>query len=334
MEMKRKLAWKLLLLGVLCGLLAGGFSILVDPYNVFHWSCARDNGVEPNKNYVKTQFVLHNVDKYDTFIFGNSRVGSIDAAKIGDTCYNMYYADGLPAEHYENLKGFLEAGVPVRKVYLGVDDVACFTDPAVHDGQLIRQPYRTGEPRIQFLMRYLNPSVTLQSLETICAPHEAEPDFQQRLYSTGNYYLRGDLTDEELAREVWPYYDWHGESALEDIRRFRGLCDENGISLIVFVNPEYEMRFGQAIENGYLDFLRGLAQITDYYCFCGYNDVTMDKSYFQDISHYRQSVGDLMIRVMNGEEPDEELEKLLAQGFGTYVTTQNVEEVTGRLEKP
>ena len=60
----------------------------------------------------------------------------------------------------------------------------------------------------------------------------------------------------------------------------------------------------------------------------------MDKSYFHDISHYRQSVGDLMIRVMKGEEPDEELEKLLAQGFGTYVTTQNVEEVTGRLEKP
>ena len=89
--MKKKLALKLILLGFLCVAFACGVSMLIDPYNVFHWSRARDNGVEPNKNYVKTQYVLHHPEQYDTFIFGNSRVGSIDASGIGDPCYNMYY---------------------------------------------------------------------------------------------------------------------------------------------------------------------------------------------------------------------------------------------------
>ena len=57
--MKKKLAAKLCLLGLLCVAFVCGVSIAIDPYNVFHWSSVRDNGVEPNKNYVKTQYILH-----------------------------------------------------------------------------------------------------------------------------------------------------------------------------------------------------------------------------------------------------------------------------------
>lgn len=41
----------------------------VDPYNVFHWQKIRDNGVEPNSNYIKMQYILHNPDKFDSFLF-------------------------------------------------------------------------------------------------------------------------------------------------------------------------------------------------------------------------------------------------------------------------
>ncbi len=332
MFMKKKLAFKLILLGFLCVVFACVVSMAIDPYNVFHWSNARDNGVEPNKNYVKTQYVLHHPDRYDTFIFGNSRVGSIDAAKIADTCYNMYYSEGLPAEHYENLKAFVTAGIDVKTVYIGIDDVTCFVDPSIHDDQLIRRPFRAGEPRIGFWLDYLDPSVALLSLETISAYSGEEPGFRDRLYSTGNYYLDTSLTPESLELEEWPnYFEWYGEEALEDIREIRSFCDANGIELIVFANPEYERRFGEAVEYGYLDFLSKLAEITDYYCFCGYNNVTLDMGNFHDISHYRQNVGDLMIQVMKGQTGEDDLQTLQAQGFGRYVTAGNVEEVISNL---
>ncbi|MCM1251761.1 MAG: hypothetical protein NC321_02995 [Clostridium sp.] len=321
----RKLAWKLVLLGVLCLGLATGISAGIDPYNVFHWQNARDNGVEPNKNYVKTQYVLHHPEKYNMFIFGNSRVGSLDAAKVTDgVCYNMYYSEGLPAEHYENITAFLEAGVSIKRIYLGIDDVTCFVDPVLHDDQLIRRPFRNGEPDISFLRDYLNPSVALLSLETICAYHEKEKDFSERLYSTGNYYLDTSLTEETMRQEEWPnYFAWYGEEALADIAEIVTLCRERQIELIVFVNPEFYVRFEEAVERGYLDFLKGLAEITDYYSFCGSNSITCNVENFHDISHYRMETGDLMLAVMNDGEVDE---TLLAESFGQYVTKENVDE--------
>lgn len=344
-DMKKKLAAKLCLLGMLCAVFVCAVSVAIDPYNVFHWRNARDNGVEPNKNYVKTQYVLHNPEKYDTFIFGNSRVGSLDAAQVSGTCYNMYYSEGLPAEHYENLAAFMEAGVEVKKVYLGIDDVPCFVDPAIHDGQLIRQPFRAGEPGIVFLKDYLDASVALQSLETICAYTGEEPGFQERLYSTGNYYLDTQLTEESLAQEEWPdYFEWYGEGALADIGRVKKLCEENGTELVVFVNPEFYVRWEEAVARGYLGFLEQLAQVTDYYSFCGYNSVTVDMENFHDISHYKQSVGDYMICIMEqgngltaegisgGDEVRQRAEALRLEGFGRYVTAGNVREYLEDLQ--
>lgn len=353
--MKKKLAAKLCLLGLLCVAFVCGVSITIDPYNVFHWSSVRDNGVEPNKNYVKTQYILHHPEKYDTFIFGNSRVGSMDAAKIGDTCYNMYYSEGLPAESYENLRAFLDAGVQVRRVYLGIDDVSCFVDPSIHDDQLIRRPFRADEPGLLFLLDYLDASVALQSLETICAYTGEEPAFHERLYSTGNYYLDTQLTAESLAQEEWPnYFAWYGGEALADIAQIKELCVENGVELVVFVNPEFYVRWDEAVERGYLDFLEQLAQVTDFYSFGGHNSVTCSMENFHDISHYKPQVGDSMIYLLEqgigetggkadtdapqtwsdtlGDEERQRIESLRDEGFGQYVTAENIQDYLAKLQ--
>lgn len=327
-----KLAYKLAALGALCLAFAAGVSMGIDPYNVFHWKNAKDNGVEPNKNYVKTQYVLHNPEKYNMFIFGNSRVGSLDAAKIKDgNCYNMYYSEGLPAEHYENLLAFLDQGIKVDRIYLGIDDVSCFVDPAIHKDQLIRRPFQAEESNLVFLWDYMDPSVALQSLETICAYEDKEDGFGERLYSTGNYYLTTSLTQESLEQEEWPnYFAWYGEEALQDIEQLLALCQEKQIETVVFVNPEYQVRFEEAVANGYLDFLYGLADITDYYSFCGMNSLTTDMQNFHDISHYRMEVGDKMLAVMQGEEIAAELSE---EGFGQYVTSENVENYISSLQE-
>ena len=37
---------------------------------------------EPNQHYLKVKYVLNYPDKYDSFLFGSSRVGKIDVNKI------------------------------------------------------------------------------------------------------------------------------------------------------------------------------------------------------------------------------------------------------------
>ena len=48
---------------------------------------------------------MNNKKKYDSFIFGSSRVGKINPLKIENgKYYNMTYSEGLPREHYQNIK--------------------------------------------------------------------------------------------------------------------------------------------------------------------------------------------------------------------------------------
>jgi hypothetical protein len=74
------------------------------------------------------------------------------------------------------------------------------------------------------------------------------------------------------------------------------------------------------VENGYLDFLYRLADISEYYNFSGINDVTTDNSLYLETSHYKMAVGDMIIDAIFNDQVDQQL---LAQGFGYYVTKEN-----------
>jgi hypothetical protein len=74
------------------------------------------------------------------------------------------------------------------------------------------------------------------------------------------------------------------------------------------------------VENGYLDFLYRLSDITEYYNFSGVNDVTTDNSLYWETSHYKMEVGDMIIDTIFNNKTDEQLHE---QGFGYYVTKDN-----------
>ena len=104
----KKLIWKVIMFAVLNVAFATILSVAVDPFNVFHYNSIRNYGVEPNKNYIKTKYVIDNPAKFDGFLFGASRVGAIYVDKIKNCrLYNMTYPNGTPQEHLETLSTFL-----------------------------------------------------------------------------------------------------------------------------------------------------------------------------------------------------------------------------------
>ena len=52
-------------------------AIYFDTFNIFHWKNIRFTKADPNKNYIKTQYIVHNPKKFNAFVFGSSRVGAI-----------------------------------------------------------------------------------------------------------------------------------------------------------------------------------------------------------------------------------------------------------------
>ncbi len=301
--------------------------VCIDPYNVFHREAPRDNGVEPNKNFLKTSYVLSHPDQFDAFLFGSSRVSSIHSDKIeGYRCYNMTYSEGIPEEHRQNLEEFLKNGIRPRMVMVGVDNLAFLVDPKLHLDSLQRMPYpRNLKERVRFYISYLEPIMAVDSLKTTYLEPRVV-SYDSNLYETG-WTLDYDAqshTDWSQAQADWTYqYQNRTDEALEEIRRLKQLCDDNGIRLILFTNPMHPLTFQKAVENGYGEFLLGLSEITEFYNFSGRNNVTDNNDNFLETSHYKANVGDMILDVIFRGAHDAELEK---QWFGVLITSENAED--------
>lgn len=297
--------------------------VIVDPYNVFHYNDIRNYGVEPNRNYIKTKYILDNPDKFDGFLFGSSRVGSIHVEKIKDhNIYNMIYSVGLPQEHLATLKTFLEGDVNVSVVYMGIDSLSYTIDPLPHFSDPMRCPYQkiASDPNKLFEL-YFSPSLVVGSIQHLKEKNVGYDVF----YEYGWTYDYDIITtmDWTKAAPVIGNDDRLGET-LQEIQEIKDLCDEKSIELVIFTNPMFEVTYEASVERDYLEFLNRLAKITNYYNFSGLNDVTVNTDNYIDTSHYNAYVGDMMIDAIINDSVDE---GLYNQGFGWYVTAENVNEL-------
>lgn len=295
---------------------------VVDPYNVFHWNNIRNNGVEPNKNYIKTKYILNNPNKYDGFVFGSSRVGSIHVENIKNMkIYNMTYSAGTPYEHYNTLKTFIDNGVNIDIIYMGIDSFSYTVNPEEHNLQRLRSPYQYLQNKTNLISLYCDPSMVFQSLSTILKGKSI--DGYDSFYTYG-WWADYDLDvnfDVENAVPSLPG-GCRLEETISEILEIKTLCEENDIKLVVFTNPMYDITYKKSVEDAYyLSFLEKLSVITDFYNFSSLNDITKNPDNYIDSSHYNAYVGDMILDVIINGEVDEDLYN---QGFGWYVTNDNL----------
>lgn len=300
--------------------------MIVDPYNVFHWRQLRDNGVEPNSNFIKMKYVLDNPDKFDSFLFGSSRTSFIDVERIPEgKWYNMSYSEGLPAEHLENLEEMVANGIVPKNVMVGVDNISCFVDPLIHEEQFYRIPYPRSN-QLSFYANYFSIRGVIRSLEVTLNHESNDPDYVERYYRSGS-----NNREESKKAGQWkndaPYWDDYYfdrlADAIFDLKKIAKFCEEHDIRLILFTNPIYYKTYQHSQTYGYDQFMYWLSGASDFYNFSGINDVTRDRMNYLESSHYTMEVGDMIIDRIFNDKRDETLE---SQGFGMYVTEENIDE--------
>lgn len=326
----KKFVWKVCVFTAYILLLTVFIPAWIDPYNVFHVNHIRDNGVEPNKNYIKMKYVLQHPDKFDSFLFGSSRVGSIHVENIpGERCYNMTYSIGLPAEHLDNIKSFIKKNIIPKRVYIGVDSFSYTENRENHYTQPLRCPYEYAQSNpIDFYSLYFDLYIAIESLRTTFA-YEPRKDYDMTFYEYGWWCEYGKETEMDWSSAVPEIgADNLLYETLDDIREIVNICNEYGIELIVFTNPMHQITYEASLEKDYLVFLKELAAITPYYNFSGLNAVTLNTDNYLDTSHYNAYIGDMMIDCICNGVVDEDLYE---DGFGVYVTKENVEELILKL---
>ena len=340
MEDYRK--WFFLALGILVGIvgLTGLSNYILDPYGLLRKDFTYQF-VEPNKNFIKIRYITRNPDRYDSFVFGSSRVNNIDVRKIkGYKCYNVHYSGGLPRDHLDNIKYLRKKGVKINLILIGLDEFSFRDDPDTRLHQPLRYPYPPvlNQHLFPYYLRYFFSFTDWEIMKEVLCGYkkklfnksgEAPAFYNIDMFNTGQmffYQIDRQIEENPEKHRNDPKFLKHDiisgnhlKEAIEDLREIVRLADVHHIRLVLFFNPVHK--------NVFLDcgvdfdrFKRALSQLVGFYDFSGLNSVTTDNYNYYETSHYRPIVGDLMIaRIFN----DRKIK--VPEDFGQWVTAENID---------
>ena len=306
-------------------LFIASLNIIYNPYTTYQ----NDNlySREPNQNFLKVRYILEHKNKYDSFIFGSSRVGKINPLLLTNgKFYNMTYSEGLPYEHLKNIQLFLAQGINIKNIYIGLDDFSYEVDPKRHENQPMRKLHylASHESFFDFWTLYKNISLTYL--------------IQQRI---GYYDLNNtgmtivpEIVEENIENNKVSYvaqekflHPCHYEgnrirNTLSELEQIHEICKNHHINLVLFINPIHIKTYLDTNFSNFQAFKKQLVNIQSYYDFSGINEITTNNYFYYETSHYRVKVGNIIANRINGQSNIT---------FGNYVTSQNIESHLAKL---
>ena len=295
-----------------------------DTYSVAHPQ-REEFYTEPNTKVLKVEYILANKKKYDSFIFGSSRVGNINPFNIKNgTYYNMTYSEGIPKEHLLNIKLFLNEGITIKNLLIGLDDFSYQVSFNTHQTQGLTKlhPMASEISWLKFYKDYFFRFPTSEDRNHIKTKLKTSSDFSKiNIKQDPKIYLddllhKNDMdynTSKHLHKKEFDkptYYSGNTlESTLEDIKNIKQVCQSHQINCIFFINPMHKTTYDFSNIPLLKKFKQELAKITDYYDFAYPHPINNNNFYWHETSHYRSIVGDIMIH---------DFEKKGGESFGIY----------------
>jgi hypothetical protein len=212
-----------------------------------------------NQRIYSSELIFRDPDRFDSFLFGSSRISVIDTTKIiTGRFYNTFYPQGIMAEHLSLIKTFLKKGVKIKNVIIGLDEYSFISRIGEHDNQLlyIMHPDVSGQSRENIFLRYFlrlpRPFEISSGFNSLFKNNcELKPQIndtglwmfwlskEKEIAAVGNSFSPDDdfvyspfIFDQQLAREVF--------SQIDEIKL---LAKKNNFSLIIFFNPIYAQRY-------------------------------------------------------------------------------------------
>lgn len=308
------------------------FNFYIDSYGIFKKNLNYQI-LEPNKNYLKTKYIIENINKYDSFIFGSSRVGNIPTEIIkGNKFYNMTFSEGLPQEWLKALSIFLNGGSKINTVILGLDDISFKAIPESHFLQPMRLPYYKLENKKDLVKNYIliNP-LNKYNLITL---------YQSLKRNWNNYYKEFYTSGRSIntAKDLWieKNKDLHRKNkiflksdygnmdfirvgkTLNEIEQISELCYKNDINLIIIINPLHKMAYIKNNLKEYQEIKNEIFKIKNckIYDFSELNEITLDNYYQYETSHFRPIVGEMMLKKIYQDKIDLDIE--VPEYFGRF----------------
>lgn len=312
---------------------------VIDFYDVFR-GVNQDRIVsnQINERFVKMEYLLkdQNFKKYDSYLWGSSRVMKNDVQLTGERTYNMGVSGGMPEDCLRDLKQLKAHGASINTVYLGLDDFSYCTDyeELLAEMKFLRQPYEQElDKRCKYYVDLLvNPGIvktwgreklkhnpeatTLLYQNGIClVPQETEGQIEKNL---------AEYVGEKKFDDPWQFAfseKSHLGGCIDVIRQIKQFCDENHIRFVPFFNPQHMTTYLADDMELMNRFKKELVKISPFWDFSGVNYVTANNYFWYETSHPRAFICDKILDTVSGQN-----QITWVPDFGVYVTEENVDE--------
>lgn len=292
-----------------------------------------------NQQIYNPELIFHNPERFDSFLFGTSRVSGFDVSKIrSGRFYNMSSPQALLAENLAVTKTFLKKGIKIKNVIIGLDEFSFISRIRDHENQLITimHPDVSGKSRasvfLKFFFRVPRSFELSREFDYLFKNVDSKAELTDNglnlfwlqtervitasgkpLFSDPPFVYAPFVFDEQLVHEV-----------LDQVDELKELSRKNHFNLTFFFNPIQARRYANFAE-GFLPIKQKLAEHTDFYDFSGFNSITTDNLNYYEEQHYRYLVAKMIIQRIFGSSdihvPDD---------FGFLVTKDNVENYTDK----
>lgn len=305
----------------------------IDYYGVFH-KYKNEPVVVYNINdrFVKMRYLLNgkNFNKYDSYLWGSSRVMKMDTTIAGGMTYNLGSAGGMTDDCLFQLKQLISQGAKVNEIYVGLDDFSYTKNYEPVKREIDRKLYYGNilQDLGTYMEYLLNPSAIVNTIKR----HSDRP-IQTFLHSSG-MALIPDYVDKEIEHDPEKHiqaqkflaatnfgWDKNGfQVCLNNISLIKQICDENGIQLFVFFNPQHMTTYLSDDMELMNQFKKELVKISPFWDFSGVNYVTANNYFWYETSHPRAFICDKILDIVSGQN-----QMTWVPDFGVYVTPENVD---------
>lgn len=344
--------WVLGFIAGLAGIMIGiaVFNYCVDPYHYFHSTYGKgyyyaSPQVTLNDRVRQYEYLKDNHEKYQGVVIGGSKSQGVDTEYLsnvtGISYYNMGVVRGNFLDYYNYIRWIAEhTEINHVLLYLSTLEVGWYTEEereAEETGSETPAAIDISKSRVKEFVSYLYKG----GIKASC--YYLSDMLKENLvrFEITEHGTRNDATNLNRRRQdAEDYIDTVVNSNLNSavtrllygkpvsmpaiqrnvdaLRAIKEICDENGIELEVVIGNTYIIQAASYEGEEYYDYLRKMAQITDFWDFGFLNKYNMNPYNFYDDNHMLVSVSEKMIDTMYG------IGQL--ENFGIYVTKDNVEE--------
>lgn len=288
-------------------------NFIIDPFNIFQTGIFKRH-FQKNERYLKIEFLKNNKNRFNTYLFGSSRIGTTDPSVIetylpGSKAYNMSVSAANLQDYIRHLKYFIKNSYPVHTVYLQLDlqDMLYFGHS--RDDYLLRfHPDVSQENRFSYYWKYLTiiPMFNIKGkiLQNLTPDNKTYVDYdidnsgmwfmyekEEQIQSDPEQYIDQEISFHHKTTRSWGANHSQYTNIINGIQEISMLCRNNNVHFILFLSPLNHAILDMFKIDDVLLFLEDISKIHGYWFFSDYNTLTCDNHFYYEAGHYRGVLG-------------------------------------------